>query len=351
MDRGERALPHPTTPVPGDGPPAGFVRVEHRVPSEPYWHFSMYLPSTAVSAEVGTTMTDFGQTESLARYQLPDAAVDIEVLGHWLEYEVDPADWLDAELDALGHRVVSRKPVPTANGVTGDVVAEWVHEEQTYAGRFFAAKWGPRLFVVATRVLATDYARHAASAFMAAASLRPLADWPSRFAEGVLLVEMGQPFDWSVAIPASWDVVEHDPTDDGAWFDAAHLAPCPPDQQSGERDGRLSMAVMTRTCAARPRDAANIYIRALRDNDVILDAPQLQDVAPGERFLQRWRITTAVSRHGAAGELFCDVLLHEHAWIVTGVLGPTRAGDHDAWMRNKRALDIVIDTLELDLSL
>ncbi|MEQ9320000.1 MAG: hypothetical protein RIF41_12625 [Polyangiaceae bacterium] len=351
MNLGGRALPHPTSPVPGDEPPAGFVRVEHQAPSEPYWHFSIYLPSDTVSAEVGTAMPDFGQTESLARFQRSDAAIDIEVLGHWLEYEVDPADWLDAELEDLGHRVVSAKRVDTANGVAGDVVAEWVHDEHAYAGRFLAAKWGPRLFVVATRVLAADYASQAASAFMAAASLRPLADWPSRFAEGVALVEMDQPFDWSVAIPASWDVVEHDPTDDGAWFDASHVAPCPPDEQSGERDGRLSMAVMTRACAARPHDAANIYIRALRDNDVILDTPKLQDMTVDGRFLQRWRITTAVTRHGAGGELTCDVLLHEHAWIVAGVLGPTRDADRDAWMRNKRALDIVIETLEIDLSL
>lgn len=351
MDPGGRALPHPTTPVPGDEPPAGFVRVEHRAPSERYWHFSMYLPSDAVSAEEGTTPPDFGRTESLVRFQRMAPAIDIEVLGHWLEYEVDPADWLDAELEDLGHRVVSNKRVPTVNGTVGDVVAEWVHEDESYAGRFLAAKWGPRLFVVAARMKATDYASNAAATFMSAASLRPLLDWPSQFAEGVSLVEMSQPFDWSVALPASWDVVEHDPTEDGAWFDAAHVAPSPPDEQTGQRDGRLSMAVMTRACAARPRDAANVYIRALRDNDVVLDGPRLDDLAVDGRFLQGWRITTDISRHGVAGELRCDVLLHDHAWVVAGVLGPTRDDDRDAWMRNKRALDIVIETLEMDLSL
>ncbi|HHH30293.1 MAG TPA: hypothetical protein ENK57_18395 [Polyangiaceae bacterium] len=351
MNRGEQALPQPTTPVPGDEPPGGFVRVEHRAPSEPYWHFSIYLPADAVSAEVGTSLPDFGQTESLARFQVPDVPLDIEVLGHWLEYEIDPADWLDGELEDLGHRVVSRMRTPTNNGVAGDVVAEWDHEDETYAGRFMAAKWGPRLFVVATRTRASSYAAHATSCFIAAASLRPLVSWPNRFAEGVTLVEMSQPFDWSVAIPSSWDVVEHDPTEDGSWFDAAHQAPCLPDEQAGERDGRLSMAVMTRACATSPRDAANVYIRALRDNDVILDTPRLDDLDVSERFLQGWRITTAVSRHGAGGELTCVVLLHEHAWVVAGVLGPTRDDDRDAWMRNRRALDVVIETLELDLSL
>jgi hypothetical protein len=337
--------------MPGDEPPAGFLRLEETSLGEDYWHYSLYLPSDAVRVAAEVAVPELSETETLALFQRPQPATDIEVLGHWLEYEIDPCDWLEHEIAELGYEIVSRKTVPMPGGIAGDVVARWTHDDEVYVGRFMAAKWGPRLYVVCGRVAERDYARCAADIFLTAASLRPMKSWPGLFAEGVTLVQQSDPFDWTVALPASWDVHEHDASPDGAWLDALHVSPAPPDEQLGDHDGRLGLAVMTRACARRPKDAAHVYLRALRDNDVLLDEVEFAEHEVDERFQQGWGLVCDVSRHGARGEVRCQVLMHEHAWVVAGVLGPPRDEDAGAWMRNKRALDVALDTMEMDVSL
>lgn len=344
------AVSHPVEPVPGHEPPPGFVRVEHKGAPDEHWHFAMYLPADVVCAHEGALSPELDASTSLGLYQTSKPAVDFEVMGSWLRYEIDPADWLDAQLEVLGYEVQSRRPVRLANGTAGDAVATWSHDQRAYVGRFMAAKYGARLYTVCCRTSADDYDRVATSMFTAAASLRPLHEWPGIFAETVSFVEDDAPFDWKVALPKSWQVVQHPGDDEGAWFEASHLAPTAPDEQLGERDGRLALAVMTRGSAKRPRDAANVYLTALEDNGTrIADADFLDDISD-EPFSQAWYLTSSIEREGVRGEVRCRVMMHEHAWIVGGVVGPSRDDDQDAWMRNKRALDIATTTLEVDTS-
>jgi len=346
------ALPHPTQVPFGDTPPNGFVRIEQRVCTEEYWHFSLYVPASMMrgpEGEAGPSAMD--ESATLGMFQLAEPATDIEVIGTWLPYEVDPADWLDAEIEALGYEVVSRRPVKLLDGVAGDVVARWEHEGRSFAGRFIAAKYGARLYTVCCRCALDDYATLADQLFVAAASLRPLNAWPGRFAETVSFVTEDMPFDWKLAVPTSWEIVQHAGSDDGAWFEASHIAPSAPDEQLGEHDGRLALAVMTRSSAKRPRDAANVYLQALLENDIAIEATNFEIDDATEPFGQAWYLTSPIERQGVRGELRCRVMLHEHAWVVGGVIGPDRADDQGAWMRNKRALDIATATLEVDTSL
>ena len=345
------AVPHPVDPIPGDEPPTGFLRVEHRQAPDEHWHYSMYLPDGVVRAHDGATSPEFDASSSLGLYQLLNPAVDFEVIGSWLRYEVDPADWLDAKIEALGYEVQSRHTVKLSSGVAGDVVATWNHDGRGFAGRFIAAKYGARLYTVCCRAAYEDYERMADGIFMAAASLRPLVEWPGLFAETVSFVEDDQPFDWKVAVPKSWDVIQHPGTDEGAWFEARHLAPTAPDEQLGEHDGRLALAVMTRGTAKRPRDAAKVYLEALEQNDITIAAVDFVDDASEDPFSQAWYLTSPIERYGVVGEIRCRVMMHEHAWVVGGVVGPSRDDDRDAWMRNKRALDIATTTLQVDASL
>lgn len=328
--------------------------VEHRVHDDGRWHFVLALPPAAkLVPQPAVVPSVEAPTQSLGSFRRREPEAEVEVIGHWLEYEVDPHDWLTRALAADGRRVRSQKPQQLLSGAMGDVVATWELDGEAFAGRYVATKWGPRLFVVCGRTRLADYPELADELFRVAASFEALDDSLGTFAEHVHFFFEEVPFAWKAAVPDSWSIQVHPPAEDGAWFEAHHAAPAPPDEVTGEVDGRLSVAVMARSAASRPRDAGNTLLRALRDNDVELEHADFEEderLLPvcRSRFEQAWTLTTPIRRGGARGELCCRVLMHARAWVVVGALGPSRDDDDDAWMRNKRVVDLVSSTLELE---
>ncbi|MBI4951193.1 MAG: hypothetical protein HY908_04110 [Myxococcales bacterium] len=334
--------------------PAGHGWFEHTRSADARWHFALVLSERARVVGAGEAPPDAAlATRSLGLFAFADRAgtseASIEVLGHALEHEVDPADWLDAwPGDApRPEHVVARRPVTVLSGVVGDVDVRFEHADEPWAARYLATKWGPRLFVVACRARLADYAAHAESFAAAVASFRALDHGLGAFAERVRVLEGRVPFAWELAVPASWQAVQFPEEPEGTWLDATHTVPTELGRATGELDGRLSVAIFARARALRPRDAVKPYLRALRDNDTWLEHVDFSPEPPSAPFGQSWYLVTPIVKDQARGELRCRVMLHERAWLVAGVLGPARARDRDAWMRNKRVLDVVTATFRV----
>lgn len=333
--------------------PAGMVVVEQTAPADPAWHFAVAVAEDSElcgPALVESSLEDPTQSLGIFRRSKPEA--DVEIISHILEYEIDPADWLERALENDGRQIRSSKHHQLLAGRAGDVVATWTLDDEAFAGRFVATKWGPRLFVVCCRTRLAHYGELAEQFLGSAASFEPLDDSFGSFAEPVHFVAEATPCEWKATVPDSWSVQRHPVADEGAWFDALHQAPSRADEQTGEVDGRLTMAVMARSVAARPRDAGNVLLRALRDNDIQLEHAAFErndEPLPCCRseYRHSWSLTTPVTRQGVAGELRCRVLMHQAVWVVAAVLGPIRDDDDEAWMRNKRVLDLTTCTLEL----
>jgi hypothetical protein len=100
-----------------------------------------------------------------------------------------------------------------------------------------------------------------------------------------------------------------------------------------------------------------VVLGSLRENQVTLGHIGFEEEAPpppphnGEPapFAQSWLLCTPVEREGLAGELRCRVMRHKHLWVVGSVLGPARRDDVEAWMRNKRQLDLATSSLEISM--
>ena len=352
-------LSHPTTVA--DEQPEGFVDIEHTMCADGWWHFALALPEdTALAPEADCCPSPAQPTESLATFQLvlsapatapqdeqPETA-EIEVLGHLLEDEIDAADWLERALENDGYQIVSRAHVRGASGTAGDVVARWQLDGEPFAGRFVATKWGPRLFVLCCRSREHDYEAFAASFMEAIATFDVLDRSLGVYAEHVELVELSAPRPWQLLLPESWKVRLHPETPEGAYFEAEHETPTPADMHTRALDGRLALAVMRRGSAQRPRDAGNVLLRELSANDIVIESVDFVSDEPPERFTHSWQLVTPITRHEVSGELCCRVMMNAQCWVVAGVIGPDRATDSDAWMRNKRVLDVATATLELD---
>ncbi|MBW2524109.1 MAG: hypothetical protein JRI23_08035 [Deltaproteobacteria bacterium] len=356
-------LPQPPDPVGGSAGEDltadllmrdGLITVEQTAFEDEIWHFAVALADGCeVIPQPLVEPSAQERTQSLTLFRQAEPEADVEVLGHLLEHEIDPHDWLTRAVLNDEREIQSSKPQQLLCGKVGDVVATWTHEGEPFAGRFVATKWGPRLFVVCCRTRLGDYPKLAGQFLRTVASFQALDSSLGHFAERVHFVEAAAPSPWKVAIPESWYVQLHSAGDEGAWFDAMHQAISPTGEQSGDVDGRLSFAVMARSVAQRPRDAGNVLLRALADNEIDIEQADFANddvLLPICRttFSDAWSLVTKVRRDDAEGELRCRVLLHDHAWVVAGVMGPPVDVDDDAWMRNKRLLDLASSTLEIE---
>jgi hypothetical protein len=341
------ALSHPTSPSSAGGAGGdGFVAVEHTTVADPSWHFEIALLRGSSQIFAGTDAPKRGEApQTLACFASPDGRAQFEVSGALLDDEVDPAEWLQGMLENAHRTIVSQKPVPTPAGRVGDVLAIWHTGDTEYAGRFFAAKWGAQLFIVGCSCPRLDYADFGDDFFACLTGFSPIRSAARAFAVDTHSTAQEHPMAWSAQLPSSWDFFNHAPGDDGAYFEAAHAMAPKPDEQSGDLDGKLAIALVARATAKRPRDASKLYLDALKHAGFAIEAVNFESEAPQDPFIQCWYMSSEVERDGARGQLHCRVAMNDRVWLIGGVVGPTREDDSTAWMRNKRALDIACSTV------
>jgi hypothetical protein len=338
----QAALPHPTRLE--SAAPADFRTVEFTRTADPDWHFRIAARAEWRLAPSSAEGPAPGAPASLALFKMDlPARADIEVTGHAIEREVDPADWLDEVMRLEERQVISRHAVRVASGVAGDVVATWRHEGEELAGRFFAVKWGPRLFLVAVRARAADYPAVAEHAFLSIASLEPVDDSKALLAEPVKVIEDSMPVDWKAVIPDAWRVRMDENEAPIGSFQAMLVR----GYDLSTVDGRLSFGVMLRSAAKKPRDAANRFLDAVREEGIQLDNDHFEPEEARSPFERSWYFVGKGARGGKEAEVRCRVMMHPTVWAVAGVIGPLREHDVVAWMENKRALDVVTGMLKL----
>ncbi len=316
-----------------------YPAVAHRALADAAWHYAIALPDGAELAAAGDAPSAAAPTQSIGLFRWPDGRAEVEVIGHLLADEIDAADWLENELVSGGRAIVSSAPVPGLAGASGDFLARWEHEGAAFVGRYAASKWGARLFIVCFRTIEADYSDLANDALAVCASLAAIAPSEGILAEDVIEVGAAEPVSWKTALPASWIAAARPAAEDGSWIDASHLA-----LDRGEVDGRLLVAVLARSAAKRPRDAANAVLNAFRDGGFAIAHAEFREEPGGE---PSWYLAAPAEQDGAAAEVRCRVTLRSGVWVVGGAVGPAKDDDPGAWMRNKRALDLATAALEI----
>jgi hypothetical protein len=343
------ALPHPTALTRQKAEiQRDFLLIEQRGCSDPTWHFKIGVRRGSLAGPIGPEAPTSEEPRSLALFHRDEPPASVEVIGVLLAREVDPADYLDCLLEAEGKTVVSRKPVKMLGGVIGDAVATWTVDGAAYAGRFFATKWGPRLFVLCFRTERRRYEALAEDFFVSISTFSVFDDSLGLFAEKVLTVSNAVPIPWRAVVPESWVIKpEPDAGNRAASFQATQV-PALPSPELNVLFGKLSFAVADRSEAKGGRAAANAYLEAVRDAGVNIEHDKFVEEETSEPYEKSWLlITKAAKGSNPPGELRCRVLMHKRVWVIAGVLGPTRETNALAWMQNKRTLDLVTSNLRL----
>lgn len=338
-----RELPHPINVK--EGLPTDVRTVEEVRTPDAAWHFRLSVRWPAELAPQGADpVPKLNDPKRLLFLRRDNPRWDLQVVGHYVDREIDPHHFLEDLLAAQGRHVVSTNPIPLSNGMVGDMVATWDHGGTPYAGRFFASKWGPRIFVLSAQARRDDYKLVADDFFDTMGSFEVIDTSPGHFAELVYPIAIDVPVRWKTSVPDSWRVQLSPPEEVVAGFVAANL-------RGGELtsvDGMLSMGVALRKVAKKPRKAARMFLDTIKHNAIELEHQDFIDEPSRKGFKRIWCCATDCMMGDAPGEMRCRVMMSKNFWVVAGLLGPRRADDPVSWRENKRALDIATHTLELD---
>ncbi len=342
-----RELPHPITVK--EGLPTDVRSIEETRGPDDNWHFRLAVRWPCEVAPMDPmAVPGLAAPKRLLWLRRRNPAHDIQVVGHYIDREIDPHHWLQDVLREQNREVVSENAVPLPSGITGDMVATWRQDGVDYAGRFFASKWGPRMFLLSLQCRREDYSRVADDFFDTLASFEAIVaqpeQMPTEFAELVFPIALEIPVKWKTFVPDSWRVQLSPKEKMVAGFVAANL-------RGGElnhADGMLSMGVAGRKVAKKPRKAARMFLDAIKHNAISLEHRDFVDEPKRKPFQRIWCCVSDCDMGGAVGEMRCRVMMSKRHWVVAGMLGPRREHDSVAWAENKRALDIATHTLELE---
>jgi hypothetical protein len=308
------------------------------------WHFRMKVPRACTMVPGSTNPPDLDELRLLARFERHKPSAEIAVLGALINREVDALDWLEQSSALKSKRIVAVAEVPH-QGAQADVEVTWKNGTGDHAGRYYATKAGPRLFVVACTSGRDDQADLAAEFGAVIDTFEPCQEPTARYSEPMGRQGGETPIEWQLALPASWIVEIGSSSEEADSFQAENLRTppgCPP-----EMVGKLAFAVLARSAGETPREIATLYLDAVSDHGLTLGSETVSAEPASEPFTQSWCLVAPVRRDDLPGELRCRVLCHPRVWVLAGVLGLTREDDVDAWMQNKRVLDVMMSTLRL----
>lgn len=341
-------LLHPTSIASPERVGTDFIQVTMDRCEDEAWHFKIGVhTSSKLGPEGKEQPTPEVPTRSLGLFHRDEPPSDVEVMGFLMPFEIDPLHWLEDSMLVQKKTIVSSRPVMMRSGLLGDVVATWPgeNEGEAFAGRFFASKWGPRIFCICCRCRAEDYPALADDFFISIASFAAVdPDRYGHFAEKVQTVRGETPFAWKVALPVSWLLQPAPEAPRVSSFQAAQI-PLEPVEGTDTLVGKLSFAVVSRAAVRVPRMAANAFLEVLRENEFEIEDKDFEEEPSRPPFHKSWILVADTTRKGKPGELRCRVMLHERAWVIAGVVGPRRDDAAFAWMRNKRVLDVVTTTI------
>lgn len=291
--------------------------------------------------EAVTPVANRVRSSRLAAFVAPfPVRAEIEVTVVHLAREVDPADFSENEILASGAEIVERRDVYGPTGWVADFASRRRRDGRTYVTRTTMAKDASALYQVHCSAVEEAYPALSDLFLAALASFRLTSPTHRTLAEKTRSYNYVDPYVFGFQYPASWNVVPEQST--------LKLTSLRLDNQSGGRcAGRLYVTLQ----AARTIDPP----AALRDTVTRITgtpADSLEFVRRGAPpiagFDQSFETVLPVFKH-VAMECRALLLTTDAARLAISVYGPHREISPAWWAVNKRAYEIVTDSVSVIL--
>lgn len=323
--------------------PAGFQAWNFTSAIDPSLHLQLALPQTWTVAAI-TEDAALAEDRPFVQLALMNSAKDsgtIEVACALLLRECHPADWLEEYLRRRGHRIMESLRVPSPFGDVGSYLSSAESEGKVLLARTIGIKDADRIFLLQGRAADTDFQAHAATFGVVEQSLHLLHPSLRRCAEPITEHSINRPVACVFLVPSSWQSADDEPQPAGG---RGFLL------LNGSEEavrGQIMVQALPRHAVENQDQLLSRFAERLAARG--LSAPQmpLATMETGPAFSGGWRADFTARSAEAEAEITLCVLEHPRAWLVFGLISVPRQADPVAYMVNRRAFDIALETLAL----
>lgn len=326
----------PGSPKAGVAPSERLRGVRVAVSPDARLHFSVLVPSGFTVRLPGPLEGAPGQM--LSAVDSPSADAEVSVLVDEVPREVSPADWVTDRLAGAGHTMIAARRRNEPSGASGDLLTRVVLASGPHLARTNTVKDGARIFAVTCRAREDRFPDLADDFFAVLASFTLLAPERAPVAEPLASFTAIHPAVVGFRYPQSWQS-ENERADLDAQdvrLDALHEGRCA---------GRVYMQARLPGHGRRAR-LVNDFVERMRAEGMDLPGPiDLAETAVPEGFERASMGSVLSSRAGAPAEVRIATFENEAAVVLVAVRGPSHASSPYWWAVNKRAFDLVVESL------
>ncbi|MEO9775977.1 MAG: hypothetical protein ABJH75_05870 [Roseibium sp.] len=326
-------------------PPAfqqGYGIFQYRNTVQPLFDFSIRLPDTWTAYPVADKVpTDQMPLTVLLTSHGSDKTVELLVWGNLMPREVNPVDWLDGWLRSQSLRALDIQMRKSSYGVLADVLATGTNKGKVTLHRLATFKDGNRLFLLEARAPATppETVRQMQTLFSGALTGFRLSNpTHERFAEPFAFQQLDGTKPLQVAVPESWQkTVSQNAPEGGAALQLDNLA-------DGTSLGTI--IIVASSVAGDAPALEKVTLENLAANGI--------GIVPGSGTFGTVEATPLPSQlarvDAKRGHLDLEMTLLRAGSADVSVsailLSPARSTNFEAWAINRRAFEIVVESLQ-----
>lgn len=250
--------------------------------------------------------------------------------------DVAPADWLEIDLDAQPGEILAKRSTGSPFGTQLEILYRSTADDKDHVSIIRTSKDGARLFRIEAAAPAANYNDVAHEMYSAVNSFRMTDPEPSVCAEPLVPFRSGI---LDFQYPESWRSTQSCPAMGEVCVDLAT-----------EHDGQIAgTIVLKHWLRSNDQDAARIvraYSEACQQKGMHCCGAALVSVPAPPNCRAAHIYQPRVTFGGRALEMPTLVFESDHALVLLGLVGPTRDESPEWWAINKRAFEIVRDSLQ-----
>ncbi len=318
-------------------------KINELTPGSTY-HFSLVISKSWQKEDIPQripTMDDPAAVIGL--YRKAASSAEILITAYLTPREVHPTDYVKIILSANHSTVLKKREFPSDYGVVGDYLCETEAEGTKSITRTVGIKDGNRIFVISCSVDSGKYNKETADEFfIAVATFKLLHPSQDRYAEKMKTYYFGEPKPVPIqfSFPASW-LSETDPTPPPRGNAVFFL-----NKNKDKTLGHISFCSVPPNAFPTAQDFFKFYCSRLKQNGLGITEKLLKK-EPSSAYEQAYTVFTSGKMHGAACEISCVVIIEKGAMVLVALVSPSEKTDMGAWAINRRAFNILLETLKV----
>lgn len=306
--------------------PSSFYVSRFEVTTDQNMGFEMVVPQRLQAVPDAKTLCALASPES------GDLSVDVSL--RRVARAMNPADLIEAELDNTRCYLIDRRYFPSKDGRLIDVLSK---DSQGVISRRLTVQEGANLFTIRASAEASRFTEQAHEAFITVSSFRLLRPATHGCVEEMREFKQTQGSPVAFCYPESWQVRAH-PMEDRLSIDLTSI-------YQGSLTGQMRVEVHNLTPATNPHTLLYSYVDSLKATGVHVSGCPIVPVPPPDGFDEASLYAPTASFEGNRYDAPVLLLRAGQTALLLGLIGMSKEHSAEWWAINRRAFEIVRDSL------